>query len=248
MKTDTSSNTDSIEISAAYSRLAQIAGLRTDMYHLLALGFLDPTVELVSGLIDGTFRADVVATTTGLIEGFRLNGGIASKLNESGSTLSEDSFARDKAVLYQEMATEYARLFIGPGAAAVSPYETVQVDSGGGDPPLLMVSTTGTAVMAMYREANLNMTQGMNEPPDHIATELEFMYYLCGKEAASWQAGNNSEAKEWRVRQSKFANEHLCKWGIRFCEQVKTNTQQKFYLALSILASAFFQMESNREA
>ena len=58
----------------------------------------------------------------------------------------------------------------------------MHVDVEPGIPALLMVSPAAEAVLESYRHAGLSLTKDLNEPPDHIATELEFMYYLCQKE------------------------------------------------------------------
>lgn len=237
-------STDTSAASAAFEHLAQVASLRADLYHLLSIGFFDPTRELAQDLIDGAFATDLAETVKKLIESLSLNDATANALYAPVDALVAADFGSDPEALYHTLNIEYTRLFIGAPVPAVSPYESIHVDSEPDAPALLMVGPAARAVLKTYREAGLNMAEGLNEPPDHIATELEFMYYLCGKEACAWGDGNDVGAKEWRRLQHSFAAEHLAVWGIEFACQVKEATSQKFYAALSSLTQVLLRLES----
>jgi putative dimethyl sulfoxide reductase chaperone len=118
------------------------------------------------------------------------------------------------------------------------------VDSMPGSPALLMISPAARAVARTYREAGLAMIRELTEPPDHIATELEFMYFLCSKETESWLKADNAEAHKWRSLQAAFTAEHLTVWGADFCQRVQDETTESFYAVLAYLAQGFFRLES----
>lgn len=240
-------STDTSAASAAFERLAEVASLRADMYHLLSIGFLYPTRELAEGLIDGGFAADLTETTKRLIETLSLSDATAAALYAPADELVTVDFGTDSESLYHALAVEYTRLFIGAPSPVVSPYESIHVDSEPDSPALLMVSPSAVAVQRAYREVGVDMRSSA-EPPDHIATELEFSYYLCCKEAFSWSEGDDAGAKEWRRLESVFATEHLAAWGIEFARQVQEATSQKFCAALSLLAQAYLRLEGEAKS
>jgi DMSO reductase family type II enzyme chaperone len=45
--------------------------------------------------------------------------------------------------------------------------------------------------------------------PDHLSVELEFMHYLCYREA---QAGNDADALSFQLAQADFSARHLAAW------------------------------------
>ena len=66
-----------------------------------------------------------------------------------------------------------------------------------------------------YQEAKLSVD--IKEPPDHIVIELEFMYYLCSKEARAAQNGQQVESNHFRELQVRFFHTALKPWGSSLC-------------------------------
>jgi len=218
------------------------------MYQLLAAGFLHPDRELAAGVADRGYALDVRDVAQGLVESLSATQAVDHPLVQAVSAFAAVEFASDTEALYHELAVEYARLFIGPPVPAVSPYETIHADSEPDAPALLMVGPSARAVLAAYREAGLNMAEGLNEPPDHIATEFEFMHYLCVKESAALQLGESDEAHRWRSARSTFLREHPGAWGIDFANQVAASTTNEFYRAIATIAAAFLRLEMETDA
>lgn len=229
----------------ASERSARATFLRADLYHLLAIGFLDPTRELAAGVAEGTFAEDVEAVVDEFIGELNLAGMRPEALRDAAARVAGTEPTADVEALYHELAVEYARLFIGPPTPAVSPYESVHVDSEPGAPALLMVSPSARAVLAAYREAGLDMATGLNEPPDHIATELEYVYYLCSQEASASEMGDEFAVQKWQTFLRSFEDEHLVDWGVDFARQVEEQARQPFYSALASLAGAFLALEKD---
>lgn len=241
-----------------------IAAARADMYQLLAAGFLHPDRELAAALADGSFAADVADTAEMLADALELEDPAARPLLGAAGALAAAGFSPAEAVagdgaptepgadtgaeteaLYHELAVEYARLFIGPPVPAVSPYETIHVDSEPDSPALLMVGPSARAALAAYREAGVNMAEGTNEPPDHVATEFEFMYYLCAKEVAALQAAD-ADAAAWHTRQETFISEHLAVWVPDFAVTIEADSANSFYSAIASLTRAFVLLETGQ--
>ena len=224
------------------------ASLRADMYQLLVVGFLHPDRKLAAGLVNEGFQADVAVTAKEIIETLHSDSAAAIAFCAASDALADESLTSDPESLYHELAVEYAHLFIGPPLPAVSPYESAHVDSEPGAPALLVVSPSARAVLAAYREAGLNMAEGLNEPPDHIATEFEFMYYLCSAEARAWAEGNTDEADRLRGLEESFISGHLMKWGEDFALRVEEVSTQPFYRALAAVTQAFLRLEAELKA
>jgi TorA maturation chaperone TorD len=97
-----------------------------------------------------------------------------------------------------------------------------------------------------YAEAGLQLSPDFTDLPDHIAVELEFMYFLCDKEAEAWQAQDEETALERRAAEHAFLGAHLSKWIPSFCQTVVQAAQEEFYQGLARLTQAWVEGECNR--
>ncbi|MBT8341330.1 MAG: molecular chaperone TorD family protein [Desulfatitalea sp.] len=211
------------------------------MYQLLAIGFADPTLALSRGLIDGGFQTDALA----VMEGLRMPPSAVSQVASSFQAVTESIDNADAGAFYHQLNVAYARLFIGPGPVVVSPYESIHTDEDPSASGILIVGPVTSAVLKSYRQAGVSLLMGINDPPDHMAIELEFLYYLCDNEAGAWKTKDLATAEKWRGLQSAFTTDHLLKWGPPFCRQVRDATRESFYAVLSLVAETFFSWESN---
>ncbi|MGC8661938.1 MAG: TorD/DmsD family molecular chaperone [Nitrososphaeria archaeon] len=130
---------------------------------------------------------------------------------------------------------EYNRLFVGPGHVPCPPYESVYRK----DRPLmergLVMGPSTIDVQKRYGEAGLQKSKDFKDLPDHIAVELEFMRYLCAKEA-------DEGPGKWRTMQVEFLNHHVKPWYLEFAECVKKHTTG-FYAVLADELAKFLKEE-----
>lgn len=228
-------------INAAYSRLAHIALARANAFGLLAIAFFDPTEDFANQLVSGSYLSEVNSYFQDLTSRQPTARQALEPLKALQATLAEANPQR----LLRELKVEYARLFIGPGRMRVPPYETFYGVKSGNSQPLLMVSPAAIAVENAYRQAGVAVSRDLREPPDHFATEAEFMYYLCKKESDAWAEGDNDNARSWRRRQLAFLDGHLGKWGCEFCRQVEENSRHPFYKAAASYAVGLIELEGS---
>ncbi|MCX8118463.1 MAG: molecular chaperone TorD family protein [Desulfobacterota bacterium] len=134
----------------------------------------------------------------------------------------------------EELRVEYARLFVGPYELKAPPYGSVYLD---GERRLMGDSTL--EVLRQYEEAGLVLEEGLKEPPDHIAIELEFMYYLLYKEAEAREDSEREKANAFRETRERFFKKLLNPWVPIFCEKIKESTDHPFYVALSNCLTTF---------
>ena len=167
-------------------KLMQVALNRSDLYQLLAIAFRDPTPELVEGLLSGTFRADAADC----VQWLNADSVIFDQALSELDSFAVDNAGRDPEQILHEMQVEYFRLFIGSKEPAVFPYHTMYSEERDGFNSVLFTSPTARATEKAYKDAGVSLVSVQAEPPDHIATELEFLMYLCAQEAAAWKNGD----------------------------------------------------------
>jgi TorA-specific chaperone len=109
---------------------------------------------------------------------------------------------------FSPLETEYVRLFIaGPGGVPAPLYESCHL--GGAS------RTMGQSALAMrdrLAEAGLEISLPSNEPPDHLALELEYLFHLC---AEGWT--NDPALAE---KAALFADEVMLPWVGRFRDRL----------------------------
>jgi TorA maturation chaperone TorD len=147
------------------------------------------------------------------------------------SVLMEDSIRKYND---EELAVEYAKLFLGPFEINAPPYGSLYLD---GERRVMGDSTMD--VIRFYEDAGLAGSKDSRELPDHIAVELEFMSYLMYKEIEALEKSDSVTALEMVSKQEQFLNRFLGQWILPFCEKIKESTDNGFYAALADCASSF---------
>lgn len=71
-----------------------------------------------------------------------------------------------------------------------------------------------------------------NATPDHLAVELEFMYYLIAREYDALESNNPDEAKKYKKAQQDFLEKHLLKWLDKLYECVRKKSSLRGYVEL----------------
>jgi TorA maturation chaperone TorD len=130
-----------------------------------------------------------------------------------------------------QLSIDHAALFVGPFELIAAPYGSVYKEKN-----RQVMGESTIDVLCFYQNAGLSVD--IKEPPDHIAIELEFMYYLCTKEAESVSNGNQEETEEFRNLQRQFFQSAL-EWVPRFCNSIKKGTNNPFYGGLADCLSRF---------
>ncbi|HML20310.1 MAG TPA: molecular chaperone TorD family protein [Aggregatilinea sp.] len=224
---------------AAFSKLAELAQHRSDLYRLLAIGFSNPTSDLIFDLQIGTLVEDLRQSLSALALSEAQYTASLNGLVELSSRCRDD----DPAAVLSQLRVEYMRLFNNPRVPLIPIYETLyREEATATSQPLLIASPTAMVVDRCYRDAGLHMVS--KNSPDHLTIELEFLVYLCGKESEAWDAGNNAMAKKWRRTEQTFLDEHLGTWGVTLFCRVQELTEERFYRCFAALAATFLRLET----
>lgn len=153
-----------------------------------------------------------------------------------GVTLGADVLDSDADKLVEELAVEYARLFIGPGKH-IPPYEAAQREGA-------LWGKATSKVVAFLGDCGFVCAEEYSGIPDHISIELEFMQHMTDREAAAWKSGDSVEAQRCRDIESSFMRDHLGCWTPAFCEKVIDGAESTFYREMAELTRGFIESES----
>lgn len=138
---------------------------------------------------------------------------------------------QDLKMIANELATEFAGLFLNTGKHPIYPFESVYTST-----EHLMMQRAYDEVLQEYRQAGVNRAPDFKEPEDHIALELEFMAILGRKTLESLESGDWAEGLGYLEKQNDFVNKHLSKWVPQFCQDVERVAQSGFYKGIALIA------------
>ncbi|MHC4530446.1 MAG: TorD/DmsD family molecular chaperone [Planctomycetota bacterium] len=135
----------------------------------------------------------------------------------------------------ESLKIDYAQLFVGPFKLLAPLYGSFYLE----DSRIMGDSTID--VRSWYEKEGLDVV--IKDAPDHIAMELEFMYYLITKQTQVTNEGNLQDIQLYQQKQKSFLRVHLARWLPEFAEKVQKNSQTKFYQKLARLTEIFVQKD-----
>lgn len=200
--------------------LVQRAVARSQVYAQLALGFLPP-----DGLQVGRFAGAIRRSVS-------LLGSDALKKALEALEANADSCSP------QELELEYNNLFVNGQPLLCPPYETEY-----GMSHVFAKVHQMADVSGFYAAFGLRTSQAMNERPDHVSSELEFMHFLAFKEAYARERGLADKADLLVDAERKFVEDHLGKWLTTLCSIIHQTSSSAFYRALAVFTKEFFEYE-----
>ncbi len=163
--------------------------------------------------------------------------GFGQALRDAGVDLDGGIEQQPEAELLEDLAVEYAALFLGPGGH-ISPHESVHAETSG----VLWGQSTGE-VKRYIEAAGFAYDPECHGLPDHISVELEFMAALAGEEARAFRDGDYSAASNCLKYQKEFLADHLGEWAPAFCRQVTERAEHPFYRGIARLTAEFLKAE-----
>lgn len=151
-------------------------------------------------------------------------------LKDLGVDLGKDFMEKEEKELLEELAAEYAQLFIAPAGA--SPYESVWKKG-------LLMQEPAAKALAFYKRCGFELPEDFKGFPDQIGVELSFLGHLTQEEAKAWKEGNEKLAIEIMRLEKDFLKKHLRKWVFDFLDCVIAITELPFYREMARLAKEF---------
>jgi TorA maturation chaperone TorD len=138
------------------------------------------------------------------------------------------------------LKVDYTRLFVGPFKLLAPPYGSVYLENN------TIMGDSTIDVRNWYEKEELAVV--ISDAPDHIAMELEFMYYLVTKQTQATNEENLQDIQLYQQKQKSFLCSHLDRWLSEFAENVRKNAQTKFYKKLAQLTEMFVEKDLNATA
>ncbi len=164
-----------------------------------------------------------------------------SVLSDMGAKLDDDFLQKNEDELIEDLAVEYARLFIGP-AKHISPHESIHHDTGDGDWGQFWGRST-VEIKKFVETAGLEFRPEFTGMPDHISVEFEFMQQAAKREAQAREE-KDSEGLQYCLKMEKmFIEEHLLKWIPIFCDKVISEAELSFYREIAKVTKEFMGFE-----
>ncbi len=165
-------------------------------------------------------------------------------LSNMGLELESDFFEKPEAELLEDLAVEYAWLFLGPGKH-ISPHESIHHQRSDGDWGQLWGKST-VEVKNFIESAGLDYKEAYTGLPDHISVELEFMQQVTLREEQALSEGDQEGVLYCLKMEKKFIEEHLMCWIPAFCEKVVSRAEQPFYREMAALTRNFIEFEKEK--
>jgi len=160
-------------------------------------------------------------------------------LFDAGGRIDLDFLRRSKVKLQEELAAEFAALFLGPGGH-ISPHESVQKEGGSGH----LWGPETSDVINFIEAAGYEYKNQYSGIPDHISVEFEFMKEIASKEAKAWQYEDFQNAAKYLDIERQFMRRHLAAWAILFCNKVVMRAEHPFYSEFAKVAAEFLESEN----
>jgi TorA-specific chaperone len=151
-----------------------------------------------------------------------LKTGAGNRLQEIGSIIRSFS---DGDSLYQHLEEGYVRLFISAKGSITAPlYESCYEFEGA---PLM--GRAAAEMKERFEAQGLSVADTIQEPPDHLSMELEYLFFLLDK---GWRDQDEAPVTEG----SAFAAETMLPWVSKLSERLASEKDCQYYpLMVSIL-------------
>jgi TorA maturation chaperone TorD len=162
-----------------------------------------------------------------------------SNLNsEAASYINCMQAELDQSCDLEMLRIEYTRLFIGPYSLPAPPYGSVYIEN-----ERKVMGDSSMDAKKRYQSFGLDISNSIKEVPDHIAVELEFMFFLIYKEIENIQSNDPEQAQEIIYHQKSFLSDHLNMWIPDFTDCVIENAGTEFYRNLAKATRIFVAEE-----
>ncbi|MBT3214718.1 MAG: hypothetical protein HN351_08740 [Deltaproteobacteria bacterium] len=158
-----------------------------------------------------------------------------------GANLGDSFYEVPEMELLENLAVEYARLFLGPDKP-ISPHESVHHQREDGDWGSLWGKDT-VEVKKIIESSGLNLKAELNDIPDHLAVELEFLQKLILQETENRHTNDLKGMHRCIKLETQFIQEHLAPWVPEFCELVIKKSQIAFYSQIAEITKNFVLYE-----
>ena len=134
-----------------------------------------------------------------------------------------------------ELKREYSGLFeVGSDGPPVPIREDLQTGQRSG---------TREELVRFYRYFNYSLTEKFAWAPDHLSVQLEFMHFLCFREASG-----DENTLSYQLAQVDFLQRHLLKWVPRLTANINSVSPTSTYCKVVKVIDAFLRADERWQA
>lgn len=205
--------------------------VRSSALRLLALPFRPPVEEVFEAFRSGEYREALGEHAARIPHLAAALAGEAEPLEAARAGLEGTSFA--------EFEVAFAGTFVaGFPAPPCPPYEG-EVRKKDSRTEIML------EVAEFYKHFGLRVSQeeGKREPPDHLRAELEFLQFLCLKEAQARREGTPALLHGYVLAQRDFLARHLAVWARPFAEALRASAKRAWFGATAALLASHLESE-----
>ncbi len=217
--------------------LAEIARARAALFAFLNLHFVNlPDENFINHIRTDNFRLALEdlqsdADESDLKTGADLMLNYVRASNEMSVNDLSNALGVDRTRLYRGISPSY-----GPPP----PYEAVWTKRSSS------VTAVLQAIAGFYQEDGMAISPNAKDRLDFVGVEMDCLYQLATREAASWDLGDEAKASQLLDRQNLFLHEHLGDWLPAFVEKALTMAQTNFYRGHLIMLRGLVAEEKER--
>jgi DMSO reductase family type II enzyme chaperone len=159
-------------------------------------------------------------------------------LREKIGVISQLEYARELEDLLtvfverdlDQLKREYSSLFeVGSDGPPVPIREDLQTGQRGG---------TREGLVRFYNYFNYSLADKFAWAPDHLSVQLEFMHFLCFREASA-----DKDSLSYQLAQADFLQRHLLKWTPKLIASVEANSPGSLYSSVVHILNEFLSRD-----
>lgn len=138
----------------------------------------------------------------------------------------------DAETLFNYLEEAYVRLFVNARGGIATPlYQSCYSDFKRAGTKASLMGESAVLMKQRFESKDLSLADDLNEPPDHLAIELEYLYFLLEK---GWADKEN----ELIAEAAAFAGESMLPWISELRNQLQREFICPFYpLAVTLLVA-----------
>lgn len=142
----------------------------------------------------------------------------------------------DVSVLADELEEGYVRLFVSNRQGIQAPLYASCYETEDHREPFSLMGGPALEMRKRFESKGLSLADNIHEPPDHLAIELEYLYFLLEK---GWAEDDDPLLREAR----QFASEIMLPWVGQLQQRLEAiETENQFYPRITTLLSAILKM------
>lgn len=134
-----------------------------------------------------------------------------------------------------ELAADFCDLFLKSDKESALPYASMYIGTTG-----LLHDKPANEMDALLQKYGVAVEQGLNEPADHIAIELDLLGNIIIR---SNELEQERHFEESFVEQEAFIRQHILSWVAKFATKCKDLDKFGFYSAVAALLVAFLELD-----